>query len=246
MTHSGPPSGAGDYAVWRSTRLGSAVETVEAALVFRLAGPLAGRRVLDVGCGDGTYAIGAARRGAHVTAVDSDADVLRRAAGRARAASVGVDWRTEDAHRLPFSDATFDVVTAVTVLCVVRDPEDIVREMARVLAPGGRLVVGEINRWSPWAAWRRTRTWLGRADWSRVRFWSAEELRRLVRAAGLHVERVGGAVWFPPVEAWASPLSRFDSRVGALTRCGAAFLAISARRPSRAIWTAAPPRRGRQ
>jgi len=59
------------YARWRSTTLGRITEALEVGVVFELAGDLAGRRVLDLGTGDGTYAMAAAQRGAAVTALDS-------------------------------------------------------------------------------------------------------------------------------------------------------------------------------
>jgi len=79
---SAPGTLAQSYARWRASPLGRTVERVEMAVVFDLAGPLAGRRVLDVGTGDGAYALEAARRGAIVTAVDSDAAMLDAARGR--------------------------------------------------------------------------------------------------------------------------------------------------------------------
>lgn len=228
MEGSATPSSRAAYAAWRATRLGSAVERVESDLVFQLAGHLEGCAVLDVGCGDGTYAIGAARRGALAVGIDHDADMVSAARERAAAERARVTWRLADAGALPFEDNTFDVVVAVTVLGLAEDPASILVEVGRVLKPGGRVIVGELNRWSPWALWRRVRTWLGRADWSRVRFWAEDDLRRLLRTAGLQPGRVRGAVWFPPVESWATVLSRWDSRIGAVTHKGAAFLALAA------------------
>jgi 2-polyprenyl-3-methyl-5-hydroxy-6-metoxy-1,4-benzoquinol methylase len=76
-----------EYARWRETRLGAVTERLERAAVLDLAGPLAGRDVLDVGCGDGAYALAAARAGARVIGVDrSPADVE---AARRKAADTG-------------------------------------------------------------------------------------------------------------------------------------------------------------
>lgn len=143
-----PVVAAQSYARWRATTLGDITERVETNVVFGLAGPLRGKRVLDVGTGDGTYAIEAAARGGVVTAIDLEPSML--AAARARAASCGVDvtLREGRAEQLPFDDASFDVVVAVTVLCFVAEAEVAVREMARVLAPRGRLVLGELGRFS--------------------------------------------------------------------------------------------------
>lgn len=60
------------YARWRATTLGAITERVETTVVFDLAGPFRGKRLLDVGAGDGTYAIEAVARGAIVTGLDSE------------------------------------------------------------------------------------------------------------------------------------------------------------------------------
>jgi ubiquinone/menaquinone biosynthesis C-methylase UbiE len=70
-----------DYAPWRATTLGAITERLERA-VLDLAGPLDGRDVLDVGCGDGAYALAAARAVARVTGLDRAAAVLVAMAAR--------------------------------------------------------------------------------------------------------------------------------------------------------------------
>ncbi len=218
------------YACWRDTRLGTLTERVERDVVLDLAGPLVGRRALDLGCGDGTYCIAAARQGARVTAVDGSYAMLEAARIRAGRAGVEVRFEPADAHRLPFADQCFDLVFAVTLLCFVDDATRVATEIARVLAPGGRLVLADLNRWSTWAAWRRARGWLGSPTWRAARFRTARELARLVESAGLEVERSTGAVYFPPVGSLASLFAPFDRRIGAATTLGAAFLAVAARK----------------
>lgn len=73
---------------------------------------------------------------------------------------------------MPFPDASFDFVLAGTVLCFLRDAQAALREISRVLVPGGRLVIGELGRWTAWAAGRRIRGWQGDPTWRRARFWS--------------------------------------------------------------------------
>jgi ubiquinone/menaquinone biosynthesis C-methylase UbiE len=123
-------------------------------------GPPSALRILDAGCGDAVLAVALAQRGAAVTGVDANSRML---AGRARALASGVtvDLLQGDMRTLPFADGSFDVVLATTVLCFVDDTPRAVEEMVRVLRPGGRLVIGELGRWSLWAAKRRVSGWLG-------------------------------------------------------------------------------------
>ena len=103
--------------------------------------------------------------------------------------------------------------------------------MARVLKPGGRLVIGELGRWSWWAAHRRIRGWLGDRTWRAAMFRTAKELRRLVNAAGLNVAEIRGAVQYPPCGFAARLLAPVDPWLGQQTTLGAAFIAVSAIRP---------------
>lgn len=149
------------YARWRSSRLGRITDALEQQLLFELLGPVAGKVLLDVGCGDGALASELARRGAAVTGLDADPAIIAAARRRAQAAAMPLQFVEGQAESLPFESGSFDLVLAVTVLCFVRDAERAVSEMARVLKPGGRLVIGELGRWSLWAAYRRIRGWIG-------------------------------------------------------------------------------------
>jgi ubiquinone/menaquinone biosynthesis C-methylase UbiE len=105
----------------------------------------AGDRVLDVGCGTGVLARAAAdRAGAdgHVTGLDLNEGML----AVARRLRPEIDWRQGDASRLPFADSTYDVVVSQFALMYFPDRIAALGEMARVLRPGGRLVIAV---WGP-------------------------------------------------------------------------------------------------
>jgi 2-polyprenyl-3-methyl-5-hydroxy-6-metoxy-1,4-benzoquinol methylase len=220
------------YRTWRESSLGAITEEIEQALIWRMAGPLAGLRLLDVGCGDGAYAVAAAQRGALVRGVDASPEMIAAARRRAAEQDAWIDLQLANATQLPFADGSFDVVLAVTVLCFVADASTALREMARVLAPGGRLVMGELGGWSAWAVLRRLRGWAGSRLWRAARFRSAGQLRRLVEQAGLRVERMHGAVFYPPQAMLARLLAPVDLWLGRATTCGAAFIALAAEKPS--------------
>ena len=103
------------------------------------------RRVLDVGAGVGHWTrtiLPHLSPQAKVTAVDTDPKWLQGAASwidPLRAAGLDVEMAHGDAQTLPFPDDSFDFVTCQTVLIHVRDPLQAIREMMRVLAPGGLL-----------------------------------------------------------------------------------------------------------
>ena len=229
----GPTVTAETYARWRATLLGATTERVETAVLFDVAGPLHGKRVLDVGTGDGHYAQEAASRGADVTALDNALPMLHAARLGAEKRGLRVELTRGDAERLPFGDGAFDVVLAVTVLCFVRDAHVAVREMARVLVPGGRFVLGELGRFNVWAAERRVRSWFDASTWRQARFRSRQQLRELARSAGLQVVGVSGAVHFPPSALMAKLLAPMEPFLTRVQAPGAAFLALAAVKPER-------------
>jgi ubiquinone/menaquinone biosynthesis C-methylase UbiE len=219
------------YARWRSGPLGQITDRLEQRLLFELAGSVADKTVLDVGCGDGALASEFARRDAIVTGLDADPAMIVAARRRTEIEATQLHFVEGQAERLPFNDASFDLVLAVTVLCFVRDAERAVVEMARVLRPEGRLVIGELGRWSFWAAHRRIRGWLGHPTWRVAKFRTAFELSRLVSAAGLQVAEIRGAAFYPPFAAAARFFAPFDLWLGRQTTLGSAFIAISAMKP---------------
>jgi SAM-dependent methyltransferase len=220
------------YSAWRSTTLGAVTERLEQHLILDLMGELSGRRVLDVGCGDGALACVAASCGAFATGIDPNPAMLAGARERAAKAGLRATFLEGRMESLPFPHASFDVVTAVTVLCFVDDAGGAVRNLARVLRPGGRLVIGELGRWSLWAAIRRVRGRLGAATWRHARFRTAGELRVVAAQARLSVIEIRGAVYYPPIGAFAKVFARMDPWLGQLTTIGAAFVVLAATAPN--------------
>ena len=112
--------------------------------VIAALGVTAGMDVLDLGCGDGTTAIPAAKRGANVLGVDIAANLV--AAGKARAAAAGLDnirFVEGDACDLEgIEDERFDLVVSMFGAMFAPRPFDVAKEMVRVTRRGGRIVMG--------------------------------------------------------------------------------------------------------
>jgi demethylmenaquinone methyltransferase/2-methoxy-6-polyprenyl-1,4-benzoquinol methylase len=101
-----------------------------------------GDRVLDVCCGTGDLAIAARRAGGEVTGLDFSEQMLERA----RRKAPDIEWVRGDALALPFEDASFDAATVGFGVRNVEDLEGALRELRRVLRPGGRLAILEITQ----------------------------------------------------------------------------------------------------
>lgn len=130
--------------------------TAENSAAYLLEDLAPGQDVLDVGCGPGTITVDLAERvpGGKVIGLDRSDDVLAKAADLAVARGVeNVEFEVGDIFELPHADASFDVVHAHQVLQHLGDPVGAMREMRRVLRPGGVLAVRDADysgmRWYP-------------------------------------------------------------------------------------------------
>lgn len=111
-------------------------------LVVEFAGVGADDRVLDVACGPGILACAFARVARHVTGIDITPAMLERArALQQEQGLTNVTWRQGDVLPLPFPDASFTVVASRYAFHHLLEPAAVLREMARVCAPGGTIVV---------------------------------------------------------------------------------------------------------
>jgi SAM-dependent methyltransferase len=138
---------AGAFNAWEAAGWEQRAEAYHryfSSLTGRMNGPLldlaavaAGRRVLDVACGPGHLAAAAAARGAVATGIDV-AGAMVRLASRLHP---GAEYTRADAEDLPFPDGTFDAVVGNLAILHIGRPERAVAEFARVLVPGGVLVL---------------------------------------------------------------------------------------------------------
>ncbi len=159
MTVVAPPAGMLDWSV------GSYEHASELALPFAReivahAGIAPGERVVDLGCGTGNGALVAAELGAHTTGVDPAPRLLEIA--RADAAERGLDatFLAGHAAEMPVDDGAADVLLSISGVTFAPDPVAAAAEMARVTAPGGRIV---LSTWTTDGVIAGTRCMLGGA-----------------------------------------------------------------------------------
>jgi ubiquinone/menaquinone biosynthesis C-methylase UbiE len=181
-------------AVWHAVPEDVQPERYAERRAFLLERVLPGERVLDLGCGDGTFTADLVAAGCVVAAVDVAEEAVRRARQRAPSAHVR---RVAEGERLPFADDDFDVVWAGEVLEHVADVVGLLAEVRRVLDWGGRLLVttpyhGRVALVAL-ALHGMDRHFDPRAD--HLRFFTAGTLRAVLGGAGfrgIEVAAVGG------------------------------------------------------
>lgn len=170
---------------------------------------LEGRRLLDAGCGTGLFSQVASERGARVTSVDVGPGLLAEVAKKCDSERV-----VGSVEELPFADASFEVVVCTEVIEHTPEPSRAVTELARVLEPGGTLVLTTPNRvWHPairLAQLLRMRPYEGLENWIG---WS--RLRELLSAEGLSVQGMQGFNALPFVHpALYGVIDRLDAGLG--------------------------------
>src|SRR6185503_3061215 len=145
-------------------------------------------RILDAGCGWGGSSIWLAQRfGVRVHGINVDVEQVAKA--RRKAALFGVAdkprFSVQDFARTAFAPRTFDVVWAVESICYAADKRDFLRDAARVLVPGGRLVIAEYLRAQRNGDARgeaALRDWFD--QWRMADLATADELRAALAAEG--------------------------------------------------------------
>ncbi|MDO1528007.1 bifunctional 2-polyprenyl-6-hydroxyphenol methylase/3-demethylubiquinol 3-O-methyltransferase UbiG [Fulvimonas sp. R45] len=164
---------------------------------------LRGAKVADVGCGGGLLSEALARAGARVTGIDLGPKVIEIARLHLHESGLDVDYRVQSSAGLAQAEpAAFDAVCCMELIEHVPDPAALVRDLAAMLRPGGRLFMSTLNR-TPVAfgaailgAEYLTRM-LPRGTHHYEQFLRPSELARLMRRAGLEPEDVSGLGYNP-------------------------------------------------
>lgn len=167
------------------------------------AGPLAGRIVVDVGCGGGLLSEAMARHGAQVVGIDMADELLHVARLHALESGIEIEYRHELAEQHALGHAgRYDVVTCMEMLEHVPDPAAVVEALAALARPGGDVFVSTLNR-TPRAylmailGAEYVLRLLPRGTHTYERFIRPSELAGWAREAGLVVEDIAGLQYDP-------------------------------------------------
>jgi 2-polyprenyl-6-hydroxyphenyl methylase/3-demethylubiquinone-9 3-methyltransferase len=177
--------------------------------IERLAGGLASKRVVDVGCGGGILAEAMARKGAEVMGIDLGEKPIKVAVLHALESGIRVDYRVQAAEALADEQpGSFDVVTCMEMIEHVPDPASTVAACARLARPGGRVVFSTINRNAKSFLFaivgaEYVLQMLPRGTHEYARFIRPSELVAHARAAGLAADDLTGMTYNPLTGAYA-------------------------------------------
>lgn len=198
--------------VFNPTRLAFIREHVCAhfGLDGRARAPLAGLRLIDIGCGGGLVAEPMARLGASVTAIDGAMANIKTAQAHALSSQLEIDYRANTVEDLVAAgEAPFDVVLCLEVVEHVADVDQFLTDCARLVAPGGLMIMATINR-TPKAfalaivGAEYILRWLPRGTHDFRKLVKPAEARAPLEAAGLNVDTPVGVTLNPLTGRWAT------------------------------------------
>lgn len=169
--------------------------------------PLAGLRVLDVGCGGGLISEPMARLGASVTGIDAGEANIAAARAHAAQADVTIDYRATTAEAMAESGSRFDVVLALEIIEHVARPSTFVNALGACTEPGGLTVLSTLNRTARSfalgiVAAEYVLGWVPRGSHRWSKFITPAELARLLHCAGLRPQTAHGLRYDPFTRDW--------------------------------------------
>jgi 2-polyprenyl-6-hydroxyphenyl methylase/3-demethylubiquinone-9 3-methyltransferase len=169
--------------------------------------PFTGLTLLDIGCGAGLVAEPMTRLGFAVTGIDAGGEMLAAARAHADAAGLAIEYRNDTAETLGENGARFDAVLALEVIEHVSDADAFLAAAARLVAPGGALILSTFNRTARSfvlgiVAAEHVLRWVPRGTHEWGRFRRPSELAPSLRRAGLRLGDLQGMSYNPIRDRW--------------------------------------------
>lgn len=212
------------YDEWYQTKTGRYMDRTEKWLVFSMMKRRSGK-ALDLGCGTGNYILELLRRRFDVIGLDASDGMLEVARSK------GLNCIKGDAYSLPFPDESFDLVLSVTMFEFIHEPERVLKEIYRVLTPGGEVVMGTMNGRSAWFISKRLKSLFIETAHRYARFYTPKELEELLERVGFKEIESAGVIFFPSFWPFHGIAEKLDRKCHRKCKGLAAFVAVRGIKP---------------
>ncbi|PMP66416.1 MAG: ubiquinone biosynthesis protein UbiE [Thermodesulfobacterium geofontis] len=209
------------YDNWYKTKTGIYVDKTEKTLIFSLLKTKGGLS-LDLGCGTGNYTIELYKRSFKVVGLDSSKEMLKVAKEK----SLEILFIKGDAYFLPFKDKVFDFVLSITMFEFIKEPFKVVKEIYRVLKPGGEVIVGTMNEKSLWFLFKKIKSFFIETAYRYARFYTPKELENLFKIAGFKNIETRGIIFFPSFFPFTRLAFSLDRRLNKVFKNFGAFVVV--------------------
>ena len=197
---------AESYDMWFQTPIGACLDNQEKDAVDDALKGAGKGSLLDLGCGTGHWSRYFHYKGFEVIGVDNSEGMLKVAKQKS---SREIYYQTGNMEKLDFEDETFDITSAITSLEFTDNPQKALDEMWRVTKPGGRIILGVLNKYSLFGLLRKSRKNIN--VFTNARFYGYVELKEILSRYGRN--RVTGSAFCLPWE-WALPYADIFEEAG--------------------------------
>ncbi|MCK5522786.1 MAG: methyltransferase domain-containing protein [Thiomargarita sp.] len=164
-------------------------------LVYRLLTPVTNKKILSIGCGDGTECVSFSKNGAEVVGIDSSSEFISLA--KNKYSELGMDFLVMDYAETSFENMTFDGIISIMSIMYKEDLTTVLLELKRILKPDGTMIVvvpHPIRKMIKYANFDYFASGLHYETWEEVTrynyYRTLEEYFRLIKASGLNIEKL--------------------------------------------------------
>jgi len=164
-------------------------------LVYTLLTPVTNKKILSIGCGDGTECVSFSKNGAEVVGIDSSSELITLA--KNKYSELGMDFLVMDYEETSFEDMTFDGIISIMSIMYKEDMTKVLLELKRILKPDGTMIVvvpHPIRKMIKYANFDYFASGLHYETWEDVKrynyYRTLEEYFRLIKASGLNIEKL--------------------------------------------------------
>ena len=213
------------YDKWFQTKVGKYVDTTEKELIFSLLKTKRGM-ALDLGCGTGNYIFELKKRNFKIVGMDISKEMLKIALKK----FPEVPLIRADAYKIPFKSNVFDLVLSITVFEFIKKPEEVLKEIYRILKPGGEFIIGTMNGRSLWFLFKRLKSIFVETAYRYARFYTPAELEILCRKTGFKEIETRGIIFFPSFFPFLNFALKMDKKFNKLFKNLGAFVVVRGRK----------------
>ncbi len=164
-------------------------------LVYSLLAPVINKKILSIGCGDGTECVSFAKNGAEVIGIDSSNELISLAKNKYSA--LGTDFFVMDYEETAFEDMRFDSIISIMSIMYKEDLTKVLLELKRILKPDGTMIIvvpHPVRKMIKYASFDYFASGLHYETWEKVTrynyYRTQEEYFRLIKASGLNIEKL--------------------------------------------------------
>jgi ubiquinone/menaquinone biosynthesis C-methylase UbiE len=186
-----------EYESWLQSPIGKKYNKEAKEAVYARLDLKEGEQILEVGCGTGNYTLDLAEQN-RVVGTDVSEWMLRLCIEKSKTKKLDLDLHHVTSVELPFQDEFFDKVLCVNVLEFALNPEELVKEMVRVLKKGGQLILCVLNKNSIWGLSQGIKKSFARGAYYEAKFYTPGEVKRLLKPSNTDI-KLSTSLFFPPL-----------------------------------------------